>query len=131
MVHDLTTFAVEMKPIPPVESLKALCHIADLGNCALGWELAEQWSMRVCDESLAQAAEEHRLGLPSPMTKLAPLAREEVIARQLVFIDGWIRPLYNAAAVIFPGTRDRLRVLVENRERCKQIVSARRQSISR
>ena len=55
----------------------------------------------------------------------AALPREEVLARQLVFIDGWIRPLYTAAAVLFPGAKDRLQVLEENRERCKQIVAAR------
>ena len=125
MVKDLTSFAVEMKPIPSVEALKTLVHVADLGNCALSWEYSLPWSTRVCDESLAQAREEHRLGLPSPMKQLDALSREEVLARQLVFIDGWIRPLYTAAAVLFPGAKDRLQVLEENREKCKQIVAAR------
>ena len=126
MVRDLTAYAAEMKPIPAIEALKVFCHLADLGNCALSWSFAEEWSVRVCDESLAQAIEEHRLGLPSPLTKLTPLSREEVTARQLVFVDGWIRPLYNAAAILFPGARDRLRVVVENREICKEIVSSGR-----
>uniref|UniRef100_A0A7S3BZ67 PDEase domain-containing protein n=1 Tax=Haptolina ericina TaxID=156174 RepID=A0A7S3BZ67_9EUKA len=123
MVHDLAKFAAETKPVPSVEALKVICHLADLGNCALTWDLSEQWSQRVCDESLAQGIEEHRLGLPSALTKLTPLTHEEVTARQLVFIDGWVRPLFNAAAILFPGARDRLRVVVENRQRCKDIVS--------
>ena len=84
---------------------------------------AEPWSARVGEESVAQAVQEHKLGLPSPLTKLTPLTREETTARQLVFIDGWVRPLYNAAAILFPGARDRLAVVVQNRQMCKDVLS--------
>ena len=109
-----------------------------------------------------------RLGLPSPFSKTEPHSRQEVIARQLVFIDGWVRPvshahlghssfapprththstpaplrlsrispppiprvppplqilpLYKAAAILFPGARDRLQEVASNRERCKEIM---------
>lgn len=61
MVKDLTSYASDMNPVPRMEVLRTFIHLADLGNCALIWSLAEEWSVRVCDEAVAQAVEEHRL----------------------------------------------------------------------
>ena len=33
-----------------------------------------------------------------------------------------IMPLYKAAAILFPGARDRLQEVANNRERCKEII---------
>ena len=109
--------------IAPRDVLRAFCHVADLGNVVLRWELAEPWSVRVGAEVVVQAVEEHRLGLWLPKTaKLTPYSREELAARQLVFIDDWVRPLYNVAAILFPGALQCLPKIEANREACKRLL---------
>ena len=109
--------------IPARDVLRTFLHVADLGNAALEWELAEAWSVRVGAEAVAQSVEEVRLGLPLPKTaKLVPYSRGELAARQLVFIDDWVRPLYTVAAILFPGARSRLRQIEANREECKSLL---------
>ena len=108
--------------IPPADVLSAFCHTADLSNVALQWHLAEPWSARVGAEATNEFNEMQRIGLPlQAYAKLEPYTTEELAARQIVFSDGWVRPLYAAAARLFPGARDRVAVLHENREACKTI----------
>ena len=66
MVKDLTSYASDMNPVPRLDVLRTFIHLADLGNCALVWSLAEEWSVRVCDEAVAQAVEEKRSASSPP-----------------------------------------------------------------
>ena len=110
--------------MPPVDVLRAVCHLADLSNPVLKFELAEAWSVRVGQEAVAQAIEETRLGLPLPKgSKVTPYSRSELAARMLVFIDDWVRPLYKVAAMLFPGAESRLVEIERNREECIKILS--------
>mmetsp|Transcript_58384 Transcript_58384/g.115917 ORF Transcript_58384/g.115917 Transcript_58384/m.115917 type:complete len:884 (-) Transcript_58384:598-3249(-) len=118
MVKNLTEQATGLEPVPINFTLKVVCHVADLGNCAISWPLSRVWAQRVCDEATAQAAREQQLGLP--FGKLTPYTEEELVARQLVFLDGWVKPLYQAAAILFPSVRERLEAIQECREACKQ-----------
>ena len=43
------------------------------------------------------------------------------MARQLVFLDAWVKPLFKAAAILYPGVKQRLHHLRECREACKAI----------
>ena len=98
-------------------SLRVICHVADLGNCAINWQLSKVWALRVCDEAINQAHKEQMLGLPCG--KLTPYTDEELNARQLVFVDGWVYPLFKAAAILYPGVKERLKDIAECREACK------------
>ena len=98
-------------------TLKVLCHVADLGNCAIRWDLSKVWAQRVCDEATAQASREQQMGLP--FGKTTPYTDEELMARQLVFLDGWVKPLFKAAAIIYPGCKARLAAIQDCREACK------------
>jgi hypothetical protein len=71
-------------------TLRVITHVADLGNCAIKWPLSRVWALRVCDEAIAQATREQTLGLPV-YGKLTPYTEEQLKARQLVFLDGWVR----------------------------------------
>lgn len=115
--------------VPVEHVLKAYCHLADLGNTVLRWDLSLAWSHRVCDEATALLVEEARLGLPLPSgAKLGKHTREELAARQLVFIDDWVHPLFKVAAMLFPGARSRLRQIELNREECKAIMAQHRKN---
>ena len=105
----------------PVEVVAAFCHLADLSSCASCLPLSREWAMRACDEATAQAAEERRLGQSTAIHNLDRPTEEELAARQLVFLDDWVLPLYSAAAVLFPGARGRLQQLHFNRERFREI----------
>ena len=108
--------------IPPHEVIAAFCHTADLANVVLRWDLAEPWSARVGEEAINEFNEMKRIGLPLPgYAQLQPYSKEELAARQIVFSDGWVGPLYAAAARLFPGAQDRLAVIHANREACKSI----------
>ena len=116
----------------PTDVLRTFCHVADLANAALTWDLSQQWSVRIGQEAVEQSAEERRLGyaLP-PSATLVPYTDEELAARQLVFTDDWVRPLYNVAAILFPGAKSRLAQIERNREACKSLmVEARTNSES-
>lgn len=65
--------------------------------------------------------------LPSG-AKLGKHTREELAARQLVFIDDWVHPLFKVAAMLFPGARSRLRQIELNREECKAIMAQHRKN---
>lgn len=106
----------------PTDVLRTFCHLADLANTVLSWELAEPWAVRVGQEAVAQSVEEQRLGLQLP-SHTEPYTREELAARQLVFYDDWVRPLYKVAAILFPGTKSRLEQIERNREVCKSVVA--------
>ena len=63
-----------------------------------------------------------RIGLPLPaFAQVKPYTRDALVARQLVFADGWVQPLYAAAARLFPALADRLTVLDANRQACKEV----------
>ena len=47
--------------------------------------------------------------------KVTPYTDAEIAARQLVFLDGWVRPLFTAGAIHFPAARGRLRARVRER----------------
>ena len=72
------------------------------------------WAARVCDEAISQAHHEKALGLPHG--KMTPYSPEELAARQLVFLDGWVKPLLKVAASIYPGVKGRLRAAQDCRE---------------
>ncbi len=92
MVKDLAERAAESKPVEPVDVLQTFLHLADLGNCVIDWRLSKRWACRVCEESTAQANKELELGLPVPAhVKLTAYSDKEVAARQLIFLDGWVR----------------------------------------
>ena len=42
------------------------------------------------------------------------------MARQLVFLDGWVKPLFQSAAILYPGAKGRLAALQECRESCRR-----------
>ena len=119
MVKELSTAATEhtTSAIAPEFSLRVLCHVADLCNCAIRWQLSAEWARRVCAEAVNQAAREHALGFE--VSKLTPYSDDELCTRQLVFLDGWVRPLFKAAAIIYPGAKGRLGAIQECREGCK------------
>jgi hypothetical protein len=120
MIKELTQYAADHGAsgnIPAAFTLQVMTHVADLSNCALRWELSRVWARRVCDEATNQAQKEHDLGLP--VEKLTPYSDEELMTRQLVFLDGWVRPLFNAAALLYVGARDRLPAIRECRSACK------------
>ena len=91
-------------------SLPVFLHVGDLCNCAIKWELSRAWARRVCDEATAQVQRELAMGIHSG-GQATPYSEEELCARQLVFLDGWIRPLLAAAAILYPGARGRLAAL--------------------
>ena len=108
--------------IPTAEVLATFTHLADLANVVLRWDLAEKWAARVGAEATNEFVEMKRIGLPLPVyAKLSAYSVEELAARQIVFSDGWVTPLYKAAARLFPGAVDRISVLRTNREACKTI----------
>ena len=104
-------------PLPAGLTLRVLCHVADLGNCAIKWEHSKDWAARVCEEAISQAGHEQQLGLPHG--RLEPYSPEELATRQLVFLDGWVKPLLKVAAAIFPSVTSRLRAAQDCREACK------------
>lgn len=73
----------------------------------------------MCEEAISQAHQEQQLGLPAG--KLTSYTDEELMARQLVFLDAWVKPLFKAAAILYPGVKQRLNHLRECREACKAI----------
>ena len=118
MVKQLTQHAAEhTSDVSASFSLQVLCHVADLCNCAIRWELSKAWAVRVCEEAINQATRESGLGMH--VDKLTPYTDDELMARQLVFLDGWIRPLFKAAAILYPGAKARLPAIRECREACK------------
>ena len=118
MVKELSQEASNTtSPVPVAFTLRVICHVADLGNCAINWQLSKVWALRVCDEAINQAHKEQMLGLPCG--KLTPYTDEELNARQLVFVDGWVYPLFKAAAILYPGVKERLKDIAECREACK------------
>jgi len=125
MVVELVEYgaAPAEKRMPTSEVLAAFCHVADLANVALHWELgARNWSARVATEATNEFLEMQRIGLSlPPYAQLTRLDDEQLAARQIVFSDGWVRPLYAAAAKLFPAVADRLAVIDANREACKLI----------
>lgn len=124
MVAELSQHAAGHVAMPPVAVLRTFCHVADLGNVVLREDLAEQWAVAVGAEAVSQTVEEQRLGIALPNAKLDDYTREELAARQLVFIDDWVRPLYHVAALLFPGAKSRLPQIERNRDHCKTILSA-------
>ena len=120
MVKDLADRAAESKPVEAVDVLQTFLHLADLGNCVVEWGLSKRWAFRVCEEATAQANREKELGLPvPPHVKLSAYNDHEVAARQLIFLDGWIRPLFKAAAILFPTVKSRLDAIEANRAACE------------
>ena len=74
----------------------------------------------MCAETIAQLKRETVLGLPVPaQAKMSPYTDPEVAARQLVFLDGWVRPLFRAAVMTFPGIKCRLDQIEVNRRSCE------------
>jgi len=122
MVKELSVQASDTTSAVTVAfTMRVLCHVADLGNCAIKWELSKTWAQRVCDEAINQAHKEQTLGLPCG--KLTPYTDDELTARQLVFVDGWVRPLFKAAAILYPGVKGRLAAIRECREGCKAVTN--------
>ena len=105
--------------VPVLFTLRVLTHVADLGNCAIKWPLSRAWAVRVCDEAIAQAKREQALGLPCG--KLTPYTEEQLKARQLVFLDGWVKPLMRVATRLYPACRGRLLAVIKCREACKAV----------
>ena len=123
MVTELSQHAAGQAPMPPVDVLRALCHLSDLGNVVLSWQFAKQWAAAIGAEIVSQSLVEQSLGFePTSSTKLVPYTEEELAARQLVFIDDWVWPLYKVAAILFPGAKNRLAELERNREACKKVL---------
>lgn len=105
--------------IPPTFSLRVICHLADLGNCCIDWHLSKEWAVRVCQEAVDQAAHERRLGMAHGKT--SQYSTDELAARQLVFLDGWVRPFLKAASALYPPAKERLAVSQQCRGACKSI----------
>ena len=69
---------------------------------------------------MAQVKQEVELSLPlSAGSKTDAYLEHEVAARQLVFLDGWVRPLFKAASVLFPSVKSRVDQIEVNREACE------------
>ena len=78
--------------VEPAEIIQFFLHLADLGNCVIDWDASKRWAHRVCEETIAQLGREKALNLPvPPQTKMDAYTDPEVAARQLVFLDGWVR----------------------------------------
>jgi len=121
MVKELSDCAAQSRLVEPLEVTQFLLHLADLGNCVVRWEHSKRWAHRVCEETTAQLRRETALGLPVPdQAKMDGYTDPEMAARQLVFLDGWVQPLYHAAAMIFPGIRCRLEQIAINRRCCEE-----------
>lgn len=119
IVRDLAQHATERtQGTPAAFKVSVITHMADLCNCAIRWELSQEWARRVCAEATAQAIREQDLGLAPD--KVTPYTDAELAARQLVFLDGWVRPLFKAAAIHYPGARGRLHAVNRCREACKE-----------
>eukprot|EP00325_Prymnesiales_sp_UTEX-LB-985_P001346 CAMPEP_0174699884 /NCGR_PEP_ID=MMETSP1094-20130205/5015_1 /TAXON_ID=156173 /ORGANISM="Chrysochromulina brevifilum, Strain UTEX LB 985" /LENGTH=467 /DNA_ID=CAMNT_0015897291 /DNA_START=234 /DNA_END=1638 /DNA_ORIENTATION=+ len=116
MVKELTQAQASDLTVPITFTLRVLLHVADLGNCAIRWELSKVWSRRVCDEATAQAVREQQLGLPCGKMSYS---EDELMERQLVFVDGWVRPLFKAAAILYPAIKERLTAINECRDACR------------
>lgn len=101
------------RPVRLAPWSQVICHVADLGNCAIRWPLSKMWAARVCEEAVAQAVREQTLGLP--FGRVTPYGSEDLMSRQLVFLDGWVNPLFKAAAILYPGVRGRLDAIQECR----------------
>jgi hypothetical protein len=80
----------------------------------------------MCEESVAQAKLEQQRGISNP-PKLTPYTEEEMMVRQLVFVDGWITPFFKAAAIIYPGAKGRLASIQECLNGCSK--TAKRVSV--
>mmetsp|Transcript_72262 Transcript_72262/g.197867 ORF Transcript_72262/g.197867 Transcript_72262/m.197867 type:complete len:433 (+) Transcript_72262:1737-3035(+) len=121
MVKDLSECAAQSRAVEPVDVTQHFLHLADLGNCVVAWEHSKRWAHRVCEETTAQLRRETALGLPvPPQAKMDAYTDPEMAARQLVFLDGWVRPLFRAAALIFPGIKCRLDQIETNRRICEE-----------
>ena len=105
-------------PVPAIFTLRHLCHAADLGNCAIAWHLSREWAERICEEAVGQALREHSAHLPTA-AKATPYTEDELIKRQIGFLDGWVGPFFRAAAGLYPSVGAGLHALVECREACK------------
>ena len=129
MVKQLTQHAVEQtRDIPATFTMQVLCHVADLCNCAIRWQLSRAWAVRVCDEATQQAQREHAFGWQ--VDKLSPYSENELCARQLVFLDGWINPLFKAAALLYPGAKERLTSIDECRDACRAAMASERHRVT-
>ena len=42
-----------------------------------------------------------------------------IMARQLVFLDGWVSPLFKAAAILYPCVKPRLEAIEQCRKACR------------
>jgi len=120
MVKDLSDCAAQSRVPEPLEVTQFFLHLADLGNCVVKWDNSKRWAYRVCEEATEQMRREAALGMPVPeQAKTDVYTDPEVAARQLVFLDGWVRPLYRAAAILFPGIKCRLDQIELNRRCCE------------
>ena len=117
MVKVLTVKAAEESMVPASFTLEVLCHVADLGNCAIRWDLSKVWAERMCEEAVGQAVRERELGLP--FGRVAPYNEKDLMARQLVFLDGWVAPLLKAAAIFYPCVKSRLEAVQACRQVCR------------
>ena len=127
MVKHLTELAADHKPIEVMDVLTTVLHLADLSNPVQEWSLSRRWAQLVCQEFRNQTSREEELGLPVA-PHLAKLDTDADIAKlQLGFLDFVVAPLWNAAAMLFPGAKERLDQLKSNRaswQREKEIALA-------
>ena len=117
MLKALTVKAADQSTVSAAFTLEVLCHVADLGNCAIRWDLSKAWAGRMCEEAVGQAMREQELGLP--FGRVTPYDDKDLMARQLVFLDGWVSPLFKAAAILYPCVKPRLEAIEQCRKACR------------
>jgi len=122
MVRDLTESAASDRELEATEVVATFLHLADLSNCVVDWELSKTWAARVCEEGNAQAEREREMGLAAPpVVKPEDFSDVDLAQRQLVFLNKWVGPLVNAAALYFPGASSRIEVLEANQAICVEL----------
>jgi len=124
MVKDLTARASSSEPVAALDVAAFYLHLADLSNCVVDWSISKRWAERICNESVAQVVRETEMGLPpSAGSKATPYAEHEIAGRQLVFLDGWVRPFFKGAALLFEGhegVKSCLDQIEVNRQACER-----------
>ena len=115
LVRQITRLGADHTAVEPVDVLTSFLHLADLSNPVLQFPLSKRWAILVCDEFSAQAKREAELGLPIAPHHKNLSTPHDIAKLQLGFLDFVVMPLWNAAALLFPGAKGRIEQLEFNR----------------
>lgn len=97
-------------------TIEILLHAADVGNPALKFELATEWSLRIIKEFNLQVAEEERRGLPVSEFLRVGNDLEVIKQHQIGFISNFILPLWELISNAVPGLEEFIEAIRENKK---------------